>query len=246
VYYVRAVNGDSAVWTSPWVRVAVDVSTVPGRIVDLAGTSEPGSGAVQLTWTAPDDGGSPVSRYEVSIDGGGYVRLDDRTAHVDTAGTHTFAVVACNGEGCGAASNVVTLAVTTPPGVVTNPQVTFDDPGAATTTTATWAAPADTGGLALTYAYRYRFSDDVWSEWAASEAGTPLTSGPIAIPAPARVVGGWVQVQVVARNAVGGQSAVAADTGQVAIPAVPTSPGMLIEPTGPRSPISQSPSRRPL
>ena len=87
------------------------VQTAPSVPQNFTATS--GNGQVALTWTAPaDDGGSPVTGYEVSSDGGSsWVTASSATGHTFTGlvnGTaYTFHVRAVNAIGSGAEATVV-------------------------------------------------------------------------------------------------------------------------------------------
>jgi hypothetical protein len=74
--------------------------------------------AVQLTWTVPPDGGSPITKYVVVRDGLRLTSLSATsagpTAYVDGAppsGTHVYQVRAANAYGNGQLSSKVTVSV---------------------------------------------------------------------------------------------------------------------------------------
>ena len=61
-FRVRARNSLGAGPQSNSVSVTPTSSTVPGKVVGLTGS--PGDGFMRLDWTAPDDGGTAIIRYE--------------------------------------------------------------------------------------------------------------------------------------------------------------------------------------
>ena len=61
-FRVRAVNSVGNGPQSNSRAVTPTASTVPGKVIGLSGT--PGDGFVRLDWPAPDDGGTPITRYE--------------------------------------------------------------------------------------------------------------------------------------------------------------------------------------
>ena len=85
--------------------------TVPGAPTGLK--AEAGDKQVKLTWTAPaSDGGSEITRYEVSMNGGTWKATGGTTTTYTVTGLtngteYTFQVRAVNGKGAGAASNEV-------------------------------------------------------------------------------------------------------------------------------------------
>ncbi|SDF22248.1 Fibronectin type III domain-containing protein [Blastococcus fimeti] len=158
--YTFAVAAGNRVGTGEWsVRstavTPAGVAVVPGAptITSVAG----GNATAELTWSAPtEDGGAPVTGYEVTVLSGGQpvgtavVTVDGTSATVTglTNGTaYTFTVAAVNAVGTGAPS-VASSSVTprTVPGAPTN---VAGIPGNGSVTV-TWSAPADTGGSALT------------------------------------------------------------------------------------------------
>jgi len=117
-----------------------------------APTATAGDAAAGVTWTAPADGGSPITKYIVTSSAGQSLTVDAPalTAHftgLTNGTTYTFTVVARNGVGDSdpsPASNAVTPMTTpgTPGNVVASPgngQVTV-----------TWSAPVSNGGASIT------------------------------------------------------------------------------------------------
>ncbi len=176
------------------VTVNTGQGGVAGQPTDVAGVGASPTTAA-LTWAPPvSDGGSPITGYLVSRDGGtagaaGWSRTVAATARSQTftvlspGSTYTLSVSAVNARGIGPAA---TVAVTVPAAAV--PTVPTSLVGAATSATSatlTWAAPASVGGSAIT---GYRVAHDggsaggvAWSSTVAatnrSQLFTQLTTG---------------------------------------------------------------------
>lgn len=130
---VAAVN---AAGTGPAAGAAVSTPTAPGVPSSATGTRDDTAGTATLAWQAPStDGGSALSGYQVSVDGGSWTPLGaDARTHVfrsldDTA--HSLVVRAVNAVGTGtpavvevAAAPTTTVEPEQPPGDVT----TYVDP----------------------------------------------------------------------------------------------------------------------
>ena len=114
-YVVKAVNQAGPGTASAEVSATVTAGT-PGP-PSLSGSVLAGP-KVQLTWTVPPDGGSPITKYVVLRD---TVRLTTLTAtatgptgYTDASvpsGTHVYQVKAVNAQGSGQLSNKVSLSV---------------------------------------------------------------------------------------------------------------------------------------
>ena len=122
-------------------------------------TATAGNGTAQVSWTAPNDGNSPITSYTVTPVAGSTTLTPTvitgnppATAMTITGLTngvsYTFTVTATNAVGASAASkpsNAITPAAPTPPGAPTGVSAA---PGNASATV-TWTAPS-TGGSAIT------------------------------------------------------------------------------------------------
>jgi hypothetical protein len=122
--------------------------TVPGKPANLVAVA--GNGTASLTWTAPDDGGSPITAYTVNETqpSAGSVTCPGTGTSCTVSGltngtAYTFTVTATNGKGSGAASDPATVA--TVPGKPTAVTATAGVAAA----TVSWTAAAD-GGSAIT------------------------------------------------------------------------------------------------
>ncbi|HEX8347155.1 MAG TPA: fibronectin type III domain-containing protein [Actinoplanes sp.] len=136
--------------------------TAPG--IPLVGAAAPGNGLAVLRWTAPaDDGGSPITRYEVHVVdsatgaqiGGGRTATANATVLTLTGlsnGTaYRFRVRAVNAVGPGTLSPAGDAV--TPRTVAGSPASVTGTPGAkggAITATIRWTTPRLTGGAAVT------------------------------------------------------------------------------------------------
>ncbi len=154
-FTVAAVNAAGTGAPSPRSGT-VTPQAVPGAPTGVTGT--PGNGSVTVTWVNPDDdGGSPLTGYEVRAYSGASTEPvatvpvgASATSAVVTGlanGTaYTFTVAAVNGAGTGAESapsaSVVPVAPATVPGAPTGTSATAGDGSAAVS----WTAPASDGG----------------------------------------------------------------------------------------------------
>ena len=98
---VMATNatGDSAPLT-----VTIVVPDRPGPATNLTATWQAGTGKIQAGWHAPaSDGGTPVTGYEVSVDGAAPTAVGAATTSFDSApvgpGSHQVSVIAVNAAG---------------------------------------------------------------------------------------------------------------------------------------------------
>jgi fibronectin type 3 domain-containing protein len=165
---------------------AVLPATVPAAPTGVAATA--GVGSASVTWTAPVNGGSPITGYRVTTTGTGAPAptIFNSTATTETisgltnGNSYTFTVAAINTVGTGAdsvASNAITPTATVP-GAPTNVTAT----GGNASATVTWAAPASNGGSPIT-GYRVTTigtgapAPIIFNSTATSETVTGLTNG---------------------------------------------------------------------
>jgi hypothetical protein len=165
VIAVNALGAGATSVASNTVTPAPAVATVPGA--PTIGTAVAGNASATVNWTAPaNTGGSPITEYRVQVRRGTTVVRTvtgispAATSTVVTALTnglaYNFRVRAVNAVGVGAlsaASNTVTPTgpvAATAPGAPTIGTAVAGVAGGAITATANWAAPANTGGSAIT------------------------------------------------------------------------------------------------
>ena len=151
-------------------------STTPVAVDDLSGTAK--DKQVELLWTAPSDGGSPITGYEYKIGGVEDWKILETSGIVKglTNGTsYTFIIRAVNANGHGPNSNSVSLTPIIP---------TPDAPTILTGTTGNkqvellWTAPSD-GGSAITD-YEYKQGEGNWISFGSLKTSgivTGLTNG---------------------------------------------------------------------
>jgi titin len=155
---VRAVNG---VGPGAPATTTATPATTPGVPTSFVGVS--GNGFIACTWVAPaNNGGSPITGYEVSSDGGGtWGHIGNATSYTFTDLTngtlYSLQVRAVNDVGASAAATTTGTPVTVP-GTPTSLSATPGD----TAVTLTWVAPADDGGTAIT-GYEYSLDGNTWS-----------------------------------------------------------------------------------
>ncbi len=198
---VRAVNaapdpGDWSQWSVG--QIPADVPDAPGSVVATQSSVGPQNLQIQVTWTAPAAHGDPISAYDVRIDG---AVLAGAVAGTETSYTfpaergrqYSIDVRARNKAGSSAWAST-SGEIWTAPGPVTGLALVDSAAARAAFTegsiTATWQAPVDTGGVALT---GYQVSVDGGPAISVSGTSTTLSS----------LTGGSHTVAVVAVNAKG-------------------------------------------
>ena len=102
---------------------------------------------VRLTWTAADDNGSPITDYQISVNGGAWTSVGTSLTTTRTMGSngtsYSFRVRGVNAAGPGAQSNQRSVTTWSVPGT---PNVSVS--GGDARVTASWNTPAD-GGTAI-------------------------------------------------------------------------------------------------
>jgi hypothetical protein len=189
---VTAVNavGPSATALSG-SQATSDPGTPPGPATNLA-FSGVTSSAITATWTAPTPvSGWPTLGYQVRVDGGTltWTATPSFTASGLAPGTsHSFSITAVNGAGSSPALTGDRSTLATIPDAPTG--LIFSNV-TATATTASWSAPADTGGSPIT---KYTVSVDGGA--AVDVTATTYTATGLAPSA-------WHTFSIVAVNAIG-------------------------------------------
>ena len=153
-----------------WAPPASNVATAPGSISTLSAAR--GDTFVDLSWSAPGDGGSPITGYKiyrggVIIDTIG-VNTTYRAAGLTNGVEYTFRVSAVNAIEEGELSNTVTA---TPAAVPSAPQ-TFSATEGDASASLSWGAPSSNGGSAIITYNVYVGTSSGATTWLASTGGT--------------------------------------------------------------------------
>ena len=188
-FQVRAVNPNGAGAASE--TRSVTTATTPGRPRSLA--AMPGNGQVALSWTASNDGGSPITSWQfrlvtgasptftsltdpawVTIPGSNADTTSYTVVSLNNAEQYTFQVRAVNALGAGSLAQSATVDPGMPPGAPTALQ------GAASenSVTLSWAAPLQNDGSTLNtggspilrYEYSQKTGSGDYGEWTAIPA----------------------------------------------------------------------------
>lgn len=148
-----------------------EVSTTPGPLGEPGNLQATGGDeSAEISWTAPSStGGLTIRGYNVrySSDGGASWQSKTIAPAATTSLTglsngteYKLQIAAINSGGIGAYSSFATVTPSSVPDAPTGVQLT----PSYTAIHATWDAPADDGGLAIS-GYRVRYSDDAGLNW---------------------------------------------------------------------------------
>ncbi len=135
------------------VSFSITLPTVPGQPSGL--TADPSDSSAFLSWTAPDDGGSPITIYHVyrGDDAVNLTEIDttDQLQFTDSGlvngNVHYYAVSAENAVGEGAQSEVTSVTPANVPGAPLNLTALVNG----TSVELTWEEPEDNGSAILHY-----------------------------------------------------------------------------------------------
>jgi len=138
----------------------------PGLTARASGSS------VILSWSAPDDGGSPITGYGIAFTdqdiSGGWTGIGGGIGPTTTTYTHTnlefqktyhYAVTASNSIGSSALSDIVSARPTGTAVRPGPPRSLTANPGGSSIINLSWSPPASHGGAAIT-TYRMQWSPD--------------------------------------------------------------------------------------
>ncbi len=164
---VRAVNDQGS---GPWSKSA---SATPATIPSTPDSPTLTAGNTQLgvAWTAPNTGGSAITRYELQYlkgNSGAWTLISSgigtNTSHTITGLTngnsYEVQVRAINAQGTGEWSGSSTATPVAVPMAPTAPTLAVGN----TQLTVAWSAPTDTGGSAITrYELQYRTGGGAWT-----------------------------------------------------------------------------------
>lgn len=176
-FYVRARN---SLGTGPYAVVNATPVGAPNAPSGLS-TAEADGGGVTLRWSAPgNDGGSPITGYEVALDGAGWTDVGENTQYTfssaATDSPHTLSVRARNAQGTGEEARaqftpVVGSEVPSEPSGLT----LYPRDGSVRLT---WSAPSSDGGNPILY-YELSVDGGQWSNLGLANAETVsgLTNG---------------------------------------------------------------------
>ncbi len=182
-YRVSAINsgGTGAVSSVANATTEGTVATIPGAPTSLTATAS-GQTTINLSWTAPSDGGAAISSYRilVSTDGTSFTELvasHTSTSYSDTGlspnTTRYYSVSALNSVGRGPESSVANA--TTAAGVPSAPTGFGVFPDDYHQMVLEWNAPTSNGGATVT-GYHIEWSTD-GSVWSTLVDNTNTTTG---------------------------------------------------------------------
>jgi titin len=173
LYRVAAVNEGDVIGSSATLGTAEFAATPPGQISNLSSTDNDAS-SVSLSWSAPsDDGGRPVTDYQIEYlpAGGSWIVFSDgvtATASAVVTGLakgvlYQFRISAVNAEGTGATSTAIGVVPAVVPGAVQSVAKTTHTRNSVGLS---WVAPVDNGGQPISdYVIDYRLNNGNWTRF---------------------------------------------------------------------------------
>ena len=178
IYYFIVVAEDEAGNRAAYKETSRETPTVPGA--PIGPEAAPGDGSAVLSWTAPDDGGSPITEYQISygpssgysenwigIPGSGAGTVTYTVTGLMNGTEYAFEVRAVNCAGEGGSSGTVNATPVTVPGAPILLTAASGDGNV----TLSWTAP-DGGGSGIT-GYEYCVDGGPWIS--VPDAGTTYT-----------------------------------------------------------------------
>ena len=170
VYAISRQAGES-IHPSNIIRITTGPSVRPNRPLGVTATAGTDRSAT-ITWTAPYDGGSPITGYEVNYNFSGerdYIWNNQPSVgpavrsytHMDLVvdSTYRYFVRAINANGEGSRSEIVRARITGTVSAPTAPQSLTATPGGHTIINLRWAPPESHGGSLVT-GYKIEVSTD--------------------------------------------------------------------------------------
>ena len=154
--------------------VSTTPSIVPGAPIGL--TATPGDGRVNLSWSAPNNGGAAIIDYTIEYRSGSTWNTFADGSSTATSATVTgltngvsyeFRVSAVNSKGTGAASTIVSTTPSIVPGAPIGLTATSGDGRV----NLSWSAPNNGGAAIIDYTIEYR-SGSTWNTFADGSSTT--------------------------------------------------------------------------
>jgi type II secretory pathway pseudopilin PulG len=202
--YTCTVAAHNTVGWSQEASTTGTISTISTPSAPSITSLAPGAGSFSVAFSAPsDDGGSSITAYQYSLDGGAWVAFAGTSSPQSITGltasqTYTVYIRAQNVAGFSLASDGVTASAATVPGAPTISGITSTDG----TLTVAFTAPGSNGGSPIT-AYQYSLNSGAWTSFSGSTTTQTITGLSVAAS---------YSVRVRAQNAVGDSAASAAVT----------------------------------
>ena len=175
-YRVYTINSDGESFPSNVISATTLSISVPAAPPGL--TAQTSGSSVILSWSVPDDGGSPITGYGIAFTdqdiSGGWTGIGGGIGPTTTTYTHTnlefqktyhYAVTAINSLGSSALSDIVSVRPTGTAVRPGPPRSLTANPGGGSIINLSWSTPASHGGAAITE-YRMQWSlDGTASSW---------------------------------------------------------------------------------
>lgn len=171
IYRIQDATLDPARETQGYVEVIVrDKPDKPGAPEVTAGDAY-----ANVKWQAPANNNSAITKYEVDYNGerqtfdAGAVGINQKISGLQNGTAYTFTVRAFNEIGWSEWSAGTTRTPYGTPDAPRNPQLSSSG-NAPADLTATWNAPASTGGGGVTYEYRIQGTGNGWQRTSSTSA----------------------------------------------------------------------------